>query len=186
MAIPHAVVLTAALLAMLCLPCAVALLLWSDEIAVRRSWSRRDPQALRLLRILDGVLGGKTGGKVVKNPVHTGGLESGEADPLQGATPPTTRAADVPALRLPGSGPMPGVDQITAELRRLDRQRRHGLATESTVWLAAVLFAYDAWLSVACRVLGVPERLEPLEGIDRELERVRVEDALRANGMVFR
>ncbi|WP_433306438.1 hypothetical protein ACQP2F_20795 [Actinoplanes sp. CA-030573] len=40
---------------------------------------------------------------------------------------------------------------------------------------AAVLRAYDARLQLACRHLGVEEHLGPLEGIDRELERLRVE-----------
>jgi hypothetical protein len=168
-AIPHPAVFGAALLALLCLPCAVALLLCADQIALRRSWSRRDPHALTLLRRLDLVLG-RTEADTARD----------DAEPL-GAGPAPAHAAPPPP-----DGPMPCLDQITAELRRLGRQRRRGPATESAVWRAAVLYAYDEWLRLACRTLGVAERLEPLEGMDRELERVRVEDALRANGMTFR
>jgi hypothetical protein len=84
------------------------------------------------------------------------------------------------------AGPPPGIEQITAELRRLDSQRRRGPTTESTVWLAAVLFAYDEWLRLACRSLGVVEHLQPLEGLDREAERLRLEMELQANGVPLR
>jgi hypothetical protein len=84
-------------------------------------------------------------------------------------------------------GPVPCIEQIIAELRRLDRQRRRGPTTESTLWLAAVLRAYDAWLRLACHSLGLSEHLRPpLEGFDLEMERVRVEDELAAKGLTFR
>lgn len=148
MAIPHVVVLAAALPALLCLPCAVAVVLRADHLASRRSWVRRDVRDTRRLHRLD----------------------QGLSDTL---------------ARLPAPPP-PCIEQIAAELRRLDRQRRSGPTTESTRWLAAVLRAYDEWLRLACRSLGVSEHLEPLDGIDREIERVRVEGELQANGMTFR
>jgi hypothetical protein len=80
----------------------------------------------------------------------------------------------------------PTIEQITADLRRLDRQRRGGIATESTAWLAAVLRAYDDRLRLASRCLGVAEHLEMLDGIDREIERVRVEGRLQAAGLMLR
>jgi len=83
----------------------------------------------------------------------------------------------------PAEGSLPCIEQIAAELRRLDRQRRRGPTTESTLWLAAVLCAYDEWLRLACRSLGVIERLQPLEGIDRDVERLRLEAELQANGV---
>lgn len=86
----------------------------------------------------------------------------------------------------PADGPLPCIEQIAAELRRLDRQRRRGPTTQSTLWLAAVLRAYDEWLRLACRSLGVDEHLHPLEGIDREIERVRLESELQANGVPLR
>jgi hypothetical protein len=87
---------------------------------------------------------------------------------------------------LPAPGPPPCIEQIAAELRRLDRQRRSGPTTESTVWLAAVLRAYDEWLRAACRSLDVVEHLQPLEGLDREAERLRLESELQANGVPLR
>jgi hypothetical protein len=148
MAIPHVVVLTGALFALLCLPCAVATVLRADQRAVRRAWARRHPREIRQLRQLE---------------------------------------RQVRALpRPPADGPLPCIEQIAAELRRLDRQRRSGPTTESTLWLAAVLRAYDEWLRLACRSLGVVEYLQPLEGVDRDIERIRLEAELQANGLPLR
>jgi hypothetical protein len=82
--------------------------------------------------------------------------------------------------------PAEEIGDIARELRRLDRQRRGGPTLESERWLAAVVEAYDAGLCRACRCMGVPEHLEPLEGVDREIERVRVEGALEAAGVPLR
>jgi hypothetical protein len=81
---------------------------------------------------------------------------------------------------------LPAIEQIAAELRRLDRQRRGGPTHESERWSAAVHEAYDNWLLVACRRLEVPEQLTTLDGTDRDIERVRVEGALEAAGLVLR
>ena len=81
---------------------------------------------------------------------------------------------------------LPAIEQIAAELRRLDRQRRGGPTQESERWSAAVHEAYDNWLLVACRRLEVPEQLAILDGTDRDIERVRVEGALEAAGLVLR
>lgn len=81
----------------------------------------------------------------------------------------------------PGVGP--GIEQLAHDLRRLNRQRHGGIATGSQVWLAAVVRAYDDRLSLASRRLGVPEHLLPLQGMDRELERLRVEAELQAAGL---
>jgi len=76
----------------------------------------------------------------------------------------------------------PCVEQIAAELRRLNRLRRSGPATQSDAWLAAVTDAYDRWLGVACQTLGIGEELQRLDGLDRELERARIEEVLRDKG----
>lgn len=79
----------------------------------------------------------------------------------------------------------PSIQQIAADLRRLDRQRL-GIATHSKVWHAAVLLAYDDRLRLASRCLGVPEHLDQLDGVDLEIERVRVEGELEAAGLSLR
>jgi hypothetical protein len=82
--------------------------------------------------------------------------------------------------------PAQTIDDIARELRRLDRQRRGGPTLESERWLEAVLRAYDDGLCRACRCVGVPEHLKPLEGMDRDIERVRVEGALQRAGVPLR
>lgn len=82
-------------------------------------------------------------------------------------------------------GRRPTIEWIAADLRRLDRQR-NGLARESAAWHAAVLRAYDNRLQLASRCLGVSEHLTQLDGIDREIERMRVEGQLQAAGLALR
>jgi hypothetical protein len=78
----------------------------------------------------------------------------------------------------------PTIGQLAADLRRLG-QLRNGVATKSYVWHAATLRAYDDRLRLACRYLGVSEHLGELGGVDLQIERVRVEGALIAGGLVL-
>jgi hypothetical protein len=80
----------------------------------------------------------------------------------------------------------PGIEQIAADLRRLHRQRSSGPTTESSAWLTAVQRAYDDRLCLACSSLGVDHHLRDLDGLDREIERVRVEGELEAAGLALR
>ena len=96
----------------------------------------------------------------------------------------TIRGTD-PAAALARLAPPP-IEWLARDLRRLDRQRRGGVTIESELWLAAVLRAYDERLCLACECLGVSENLRPLDGLDREIERVRVEGALEAAGLQLR
>ncbi len=75
------------------------------------------------------------------------------------------------------------MDQIAADLRRLGRERGRGLCAESMRWQAAVLQAYDDRLLIASKALGVTHRLATLDGMDRDLERLRIEEELRAAGL---
>jgi hypothetical protein len=154
MAVVHALVLPLALLALLCLPCLVAMLICADDfldraafrLAERReSWQRR-----RLIVRLERALPGRRSKPVEEEP---------EPD-------------------------HPAIEEIAADLRRLSRQRL-GVAASSSVWHAAVMRAYDERLRMACRCLEVPEHLGELEGIDLEIERVRVEGELIAAGFVL-
>ena len=150
MAIAHIVVLTAALLTLLCLPCVVAAVVCADELVLRRFWTRQGRREMRALRRLDRALR-------VDDPI--------------------------PSLVAPD---MPSIEQIAYDLRRLDQQRRSGPTQHSERWRAAVLRAYDQRLCLACRCLGLTEHLEPLEGMDRDLERLRVESELQAAGLALR
>jgi hypothetical protein len=149
-ALAHTVVLLAALMTLLGLPCAVAVVAGADEAALRRSWSRRGRRETQALRRLDRGFAG------VDHP--------GE----------------------PAALPAPPIEQLAFDLRRLDRQRRTGPTRESERWMAAVLHAYDVRLSLACRCLGLTEHLLSLDGLDRDIERLRVEAQLRAAGLALR
>ncbi|HET8659833.1 MAG TPA: hypothetical protein VFM55_12640 [Micromonosporaceae bacterium] len=85
---------------------------------------------------------------------------------------------------VPATPAGPPIEQIAADLRRLGRQRT-GIATRSPVWFAAVQRAYEERLVQACRSLGVVQHLDELTGLDREIERVRVEGELQAAGLVL-
>ena len=61
------------------------------------------------------------------------------------------------------------IEQLAADLRRLDRQRHSGVTTESAAWLAAVLRAYDERLRLASRCLGIAEHLALLNGMNEPL-----------------
>ncbi|MET8147319.1 hypothetical protein ACIBSW_26045 [Actinoplanes sp. NPDC049668] len=149
MAITHIVALVAALLALLCLPCAVAIVVCADELVARRTWTRYGRQEVRALRSLERELA---------------------------AVDPRDRPRDREQ----------SIDELVAELRRLDRQRCSAPTTDSSAWLAAVMRAYDERLALASRCLGLAEYLDQLEGMDRDIERVRVEGLLHAAGLRLR
>jgi hypothetical protein len=86
---------------------------------------------------------------------------------------------------LPREPAGPPIEQVAADLRRLASQRL-GVGRRSEVWFSAVERAYDDRLRVACRELGIEEHLAELEGIDLDIERVRVEGSLQAAGMNLR
>jgi hypothetical protein len=76
------------------------------------------------------------------------------------------------------------IEKVAADLRRLRRQRA-GIAQRSPVWRAAVEDAYDDRLCLACERLGITEHLAQLTGVDREIERVRLEGELQAAGIAL-
>ena len=89
------------------------------------------------------------------------------------------RDAPPPPVR---TGP-PSVEHAFAELRRLDRQRQAGPTSGSEKWMIAVLQGYDEWLQVACGCLGISQHLAGLHGVDRQIERLRMEGELTAAGL---
>ncbi|MFC0526696.1 hypothetical protein [Phytohabitans kaempferiae] len=149
MAVVHGVVLALALLALVFLPCVVALVIFADGAASHLRGRLHDRRDRRALHRLDQTL--------------------------------SQQSMSLAAL----DQHQPSIQQIAADLRRLDRHRL-GIATHSKVWHAAVLLAYDDRLRLASRCLGVPEHLDELEGVDREIERVRVEGELEAAGLHLR
>ncbi|TDB71260.1 hypothetical protein [Micromonospora sp. KC723] len=91
------------------------------------------------------------------------------------------RDVDPALLDQPGRQPF---ERVAADLRRL---AGHRLAAggRSVVWHSSVIDAYDDRLRAACRALGIVEHLGELTGVDREIERVRVEGLLVGAGLVL-
>lgn len=79
------------------------------------------------------------------------------------------------------------VEQIAADLRRLSAAVAHFPRGTTNTRRRALLKAYDDTLIDGCRALGVVESLSDLPpGVDRDLERLRVETALESAGLRFR
>ncbi|WP_199428896.1 hypothetical protein [Qaidamihabitans albus] len=80
----------------------------------------------------------------------------------------------------------PPVERVAADLRRV-RRSLAGLAPDApVVRRRATGQAYDALLMQACQAVEVPHRLDTVpDGIERELERLRVEEALRGAGLAI-
>ena len=78
----------------------------------------------------------------------------------------------------------PPIEQLAADLRRV-HQVLVQLAPGTTIvrW-RATRHAYDTLLMQACEALEVAHNLDDLpEGFERNMERLRVEEALRAAGL---
>jgi hypothetical protein len=77
----------------------------------------------------------------------------------------------------------PPLEQIAAEIHRLSYARRT-CASGSARFVAATK-AYDRRLVHACRALEIEQHLGAVEGIDLDLERLRVEGLLLEAGFVL-
>ncbi|MDX8035779.1 hypothetical protein SK803_36750 [Lentzea sp. BCCO 10_0856] len=76
------------------------------------------------------------------------------------------------------------IERIAADLRRVRRTLACFEPGTSAVKKIAARQAYDALLVQACAALEVEHRLRLLpEGMDREIERFRVEECLRRLGL---
>jgi hypothetical protein len=79
------------------------------------------------------------------------------------------------------------VEQIAADLRRLSAAVRDIPRGTPNTRRRALYLAYDDTLAAGCRALGLPQRLTELPlGMERELERLRVENSLESAGLRFR
>jgi hypothetical protein len=175
MAVHQAVVLALALMALVAMPCVIALFICADDLFGRRRKARpRRPRT-------------RTRSAVVRRR----------------SWPPTwptawqerwlllrlDRALEQGPIKrhLSNAAPEPchiPIEQIVTDLSRLDRQRLN-LASHSRVWHVAVQRAYDDRLRLACGCLGLEQHLTELDGTDLEIERVRVEGELHEAGLSF-
>lgn len=78
----------------------------------------------------------------------------------------------------------PPIERLAADLRRVHRTLADFPPGTPAVRRHATRAAYDALLVQTCAALDVPHRLDGLaEGVDREVERLRVEEELRDVGV---
>lgn len=78
------------------------------------------------------------------------------------------------------------IERIAADLRRVRRTLAGFEPGTSAVKKIAARQAYDALLVQACEALEVEHRLSVLsQGMDRDLERLRLEECLRERGLSF-
>jgi hypothetical protein len=78
----------------------------------------------------------------------------------------------------------PPIERLAADLRRVHRALAEFPPGTPAVRRVAARQAYDALLVQACAALDVGHRLDSLaEGLDRDIERLRIEEALRAAGV---
>jgi hypothetical protein len=96
---------------------------------------------------------------------------------------PALRAVDRGTINTVPDSSLPPLEQVAAELHRLARERNSGTTYGSESWLTARATAYDEWLQMACRHLDVSHHLPELVGMDRDLERLRIEAELSAAGL---
>jgi len=155
----HGLLIIATLLALLALPCVLALVIFVDVafdwcervLSITADWWRGRRQARRLER------------HVGVDPGPRRRLLRWRADSM-------------------GKPAGPPFEELAADLRRLARQRVE-VAHRSPIWFNAVHRAYDDRLSMICRELEIPEQLHDLDGLDLEIERLRVESRLEAAGL---
>lgn len=155
----HWLVIVGSLLALLALPCVLALVIFVD---VAYDWAER---------VVSGALDRWRGHRQAYLLERRTGIDPGRRHRL-------LRRHEDPAEKPAG----PPFEELAADLRRLARQRIE-VAHRSPVWFNAVHRAYDERLVLVCRELEIPEQLHGLEGLDRELERLRVESLLEAAGL---
>jgi hypothetical protein len=94
---------------------------------------------------------------------------------------------DLRDRRRPPSPTHPPIERLAADLRRVDKAIRELPDGVSIVRRRGTQQAYDALLRQACDALCVPAELDTMpDGLDRDLERARVEVELQRAGLVIR
>lgn len=85
----------------------------------------------------------------------------------------------------PPTPPGPPVERLARDVERIHRDLIRLPAGTPLARRRGILAAYDDALADACRAMQVPQRLEELPaGVEREIERLRVEEALAATGII--
>ncbi|MFL6144194.1 MAG: hypothetical protein ACJ72N_20310 [Labedaea sp.] len=80
----------------------------------------------------------------------------------------------------------PPIEQLAADLRRVHLALRNLTPGAPILRWRATRHAYDTLLTQACAAVNVRHRLDELgEGFERDMERLRIEEALRAAGLAI-
>jgi hypothetical protein len=162
----HALLVIAAFVGVAAIPCALGLLIIAFDETIGRFWGAvRRTVAGFTHRIGARLLGGRLGQRWRLARIAMALRVERKLEHSEPTSPP--------------------IQQVAADLRRLNRQRL-SIAMRSRVWFTAVQHAYDDRLGVACRQLGIEQHLAELTGMDLDLERIRVEGLLEAAGLAFR
>jgi hypothetical protein len=207
-AVVKALELAVALIALVTLPCAIAAMICADEVivAARDSLRRRREHWIEQ-RILHQMERSLTPPRPFLAPVASlfapavsSLAVTGPRGQVTSAEPPhswlampaavwanlTARLQEAIPQPPPTAAPeSPPFERIAADLRRLGSDRL-GIGQRNELWHSAVERAYDVKLHEACRALGIVEHLEGLTGMDREIERLRIEGELIAAGVRLR
>lgn len=80
----------------------------------------------------------------------------------------------------------PPIQDLARNLRRVHRTLAEYEPGTSMVRRTSTRQAYDLLLIQACSAVGVEQRLDEVhEGIDRDIERLRIEESLRSAGLTI-
>jgi hypothetical protein len=207
-AVVRALELAVALIALVTLPCAIAAVICADEVILaaraavrhrRERWAEQrilhqmerslaPPRAFlapvtSLLAPVSSMLAsvGSQGSAVDGDGQQHGWLSR----PVAVWATLTAKRQETAGLTEPATASHPPFERIAADLRRLGSDRR-GIGQRNELWHTAVDRAYDVKLREACHALGIAEHLEGLNGMDREIERLRIEGELIVAGVRLR
>ncbi len=88
-------------------------------------------------------------------------------------------------LRRRGPTPLgPPIQDVARNLRRVHRTLLNFAPGTPALRRLAARQAYDDLLRQACRALSIPHRLDTLpEGLDKDIERLHIEESLRQAGL---
>jgi len=176
--------LAAALMALVTLPCAIAAMIMADELilAIRSALhGRRERWAEQ--RILHHMERSLAPPRAFLAPVTS--LLAPVSSMLAAVGSPESRGQEAPVAPEPVSATHPPFERIAADLRRLGSDRL-GIGQRNDLWHTAVERAYDVKLREGCQALGIGEHLAELDGLDRQIERLRIEGELIAAGVRLR
>jgi len=207
-AVVKALELAVALIALVTLPCAIAAMICADEMIVSLRDSLRNRRERWMeQRTLHQMERSLARPRPFLAPVASLFAPAGSPLAMTGSRGPaapaeaphswlampaavwasfTARLQETTPTAQPASvAEHPPFERIAADLRRLGSDRL-GIGQRNELWHSAVERAYDVKLREACRALGIGEHLEELSGMDREIERLRVEGELISAGVRLR